>query len=1285
MNLDSDERLLPKGDFRKGVNIRVSNSEGSDVGSIENILGNEAVSNLDLGPNAVTIGADRSVGLNKIYWLVKSDSGSYFIEYDISQNTTSFVLSDTRSGSANVLGLSTEYHVHRIVIIEDYDNNTTLAIWSDGNKPIRCVNIDRGKNYGANNFTSEAISLIKRPPINMPGITLSNTISGDENYIEERFLMFAYSYKYLDGEYSALSSFTSVAFLGKAFDYDYSTNTNESMVNAFNKVELELNTGNELVTDIRLVYKESNNNTPYIVETFNKADEGWADNSTVTVEYTNNKNKGVLPQDELFRLYDAVPIKANTLEIIDNTLAIADYTENYNLIDVDENKVKIDIVLENSPLAVNNSNATKSVKSLREYEVGICYLDDDARITTVLTSNGNTLNIPGIDADKQNRLSARLSHKAPKFAKFFRFFIKQSKYKYDTIIPTLFYNNGIFVWIKLENDQQDKVNEGDFLIVKADTQGLLSTYVEARVIEIKTQEKNFLEEVESTNTIQQSGLYFKVKPTNWRLNENDFTLHSSTSYDDSSNDKDNPIRGSVSYIDDPVYYGTSGIDDLSSDGTYTGNTDERYRIDIDGVSPNDTFKWSKDDGQTYEQELVQITPGVAQVLDNGVEITFASNTGHDITDTWDIPAKSINDDNLGGDENSKAYGLIASVPGETIEGGARITIKYDESKAATEFIEKSYIASRRYKNIEEWFVKDNIQPDLGIASSRIWFRNGTLASNGHSITIDPNEERMMIIRSAGTQNNDFDSRAVVRTTFTVFQSEFNVIFETKSDIINSDTFFEVGTTYPVDNEGYHIGVGPDDINQSSATSGQFVLDFWNCISWGNGFESYKIKDAFTAKGLNIDTRPNTFIDDYRENYRRGGIILSGRYEQTTNYNAINEFNYSLGNFVDLDDANGAVKFLFSKGKTLIAFQENKITPLGYKKNFIYDQNGVATFIQGEDILTIPESYSGEYGISDNPESFAFFGNRIYCTDRRRGAPIRLSIDGISEINILTKDFFKDLFRNYPDAKYEGAYDPYFDEYLLLVRDGDQQFTIGFKESGYSENNKGWTSFYGFVPEKMLGINNRLYSFKRGQLWVHNSENVPRNNFYGEQYTSKITTVLNDDPINDKIYKVMALSGNKSWDLKAKTNLSETTISKEEFKQKESRFFGHLRQNESDQTLKGGAVQGLGNLQSISGRVLTFNSVSEMVSIGNRIFQNLSGTDTLIGVVESFTETTITLVSVAAAPTVGAFMYNVKSARVEGGNIRGYFLEVELENDDTEFVELFAVECNMVRSDLRSTT
>ena len=43
MNKDTDSRILPPGEYRDAQNVSISKSEGSDVGALENVLGNRAL------------------------------------------------------------------------------------------------------------------------------------------------------------------------------------------------------------------------------------------------------------------------------------------------------------------------------------------------------------------------------------------------------------------------------------------------------------------------------------------------------------------------------------------------------------------------------------------------------------------------------------------------------------------------------------------------------------------------------------------------------------------------------------------------------------------------------------------------------------------------------------------------------------------------------------------------------------------------------------------------------------------------------------------------------------------------------------------------------------------------------------------------------------------------------------------------------------------------------------------------------------------------------------------
>lgn len=87
-----------------------------------------------------------------------------------------------------------------------------------------------------------------------------------------------------------------------------------------------------------------------------------------------------------------------------------------------------------------------------------------------------------------------------------------------------------------------------------------------------------------------------------------------------------------------VFTGT-GLDDLSSGGTYSGGPQTNIIVEIDGEGTPDTFQWSLDGGSTWEDTTVAIT-GSAQTLQEGITITFAATTGHDSGDQWAFVAHS---------------------------------------------------------------------------------------------------------------------------------------------------------------------------------------------------------------------------------------------------------------------------------------------------------------------------------------------------------------------------------------------------------------------------------------------------------------------------------------------------------------------------------------------------------------------------------------------------------------------------------------------------------------------
>ena len=74
MNKDLDERLIQNGEYRDAMNVQISSTDDSDVGTVQNILGNKELQipfSVDhLKDNSVCIGATADEKNNKIYYFI---------------------------------------------------------------------------------------------------------------------------------------------------------------------------------------------------------------------------------------------------------------------------------------------------------------------------------------------------------------------------------------------------------------------------------------------------------------------------------------------------------------------------------------------------------------------------------------------------------------------------------------------------------------------------------------------------------------------------------------------------------------------------------------------------------------------------------------------------------------------------------------------------------------------------------------------------------------------------------------------------------------------------------------------------------------------------------------------------------------------------------------------------------------------------------------------------------------------------------------------------------------
>ena len=92
-------------------------------------------------------------------------------------------------------------------------------------------------------------------------------------------------------------------------------------------------------------------------------------------EVTSDVIYSVLPENQLLRSWDNVPRLALSQEITANRLIYGNYVQNYNLESVNGAELKPSPIANwKSQIHGWNFNGEKSVKSNREYNLGITYL-----------------------------------------------------------------------------------------------------------------------------------------------------------------------------------------------------------------------------------------------------------------------------------------------------------------------------------------------------------------------------------------------------------------------------------------------------------------------------------------------------------------------------------------------------------------------------------------------------------------------------------------------------------------------------------------------------------------------------------------------------------------------------------------------------------------------------------------------------------------------------------------------------------------------------------------------
>ncbi len=243
------------------------------------------------------------------------------------------------------------------------------------------------------------------------------------------------------------------------------------------------------------------------------------------------------------------------------------------------------------------------------------------------------------------------------------------------------------------------------------------------------------------------------------------------------------------------------------------------------------------------------------------------------------------------------------------------------------------------------------------------------------------------------------------------------------------------STLPV---GSGIVLTPGEVDQDVSSDASVILNNLsentdcNAFCYGNGLESYRIRDSFNNSTMKYSIRASTVIEDYEEEDKFASLCYSGIFRGDSSINRLNEFNLSIANFKNLDKDYGSIQKIYARDSDLLVLHEDKITSVLFGKNLLVDAVGGGQVASIPEVLGNQVPYKLDNGISNDPSSFAVNSDNIYFTDAKRGVVIEMiGNQGIMEISSKgMKNYFRDILTSNLNNQKIGGYDPYYNMYSL---------------------------------------------------------------------------------------------------------------------------------------------------------------------------------------------------------------------------------------------------------------
>ena len=314
-------------------------------------------------------------------------------------------------------------------------------------------------------------------------------------------------------------------------------------------------------------------------------------------------------------------------------------------------------------------------------------------------------------------------------------------------------------------------------------------------------------------------------------------------------------------------------------------------------------------------------------------------------------------------------------------------------------------------------------------------------------------------------------------------------------------------------------------------------DRWDNPILGNTTYDWCIEESRIRAGYNnttVDFGVKAYIveDNPNQQSLSNTLIYSGIFNARTGVNNTNQFSVGEEITRGVDPIGGTIQRLYAEDTNLIVFQQRKVNVALIDKDAIFTAEGLGISTSGKQVIGQITPVAGNWGIGNNPESFATYGFTKYFVDKEQNAVLKMAGTSIQEISLAgMTNFFRDEFAKMGSTgAIIGGYDIYNQNYILSLQpQGRFNHNQDYRTLAWDERTKGWTTFFTYQPDQMFSSIGKFYSCKKAEVFEHYASDN-RNEFYGASAPSTIQFVFNPQFNNIKTFKTINYEGSNGWEV-----------------------------------------------------------------------------------------------------------------------------------------------------------